>query len=837
MDLWWGYNNVWIRKGDEWKAAFTTHKGSFEPLVMYFSLCNLPATFQKMMNEIFHNMSDVCIVYINDLMVFTPMDNQEEHDRIVLEVLRHLRDNDLFVKPEKCRFRVTEVDFLGMIVSCNGIKMDPEKVNAILKWPESTNVKQVCAFLGLGNFYRCFIKDYAIISRPMVDLTCKDTVFNFGNKEKALFEALKAAFTTAPVLQYPNQDCKFHLETDVSEFTVGGVISVKCDDSKFRPIAYMSHYMTPPKRNYSIHDKEMLAIIKATEAWRHYLEATPYAFEIHMDHNNLLYFTKSQDLSKRQACWQQWMTRFSYKLIYKKGSQMHVADLLSRWSDHYISAGDDNKDQVLLNPVTIKSIDVTDHTYEEHQLLITDFHDTPVAGHKGVKATYNGLRKHYVWNGMKEQIQTYIKHCQKCQQSKVSNQKTSGLLIPLPTPSGPWQDVTMDITKMPESLGYNYILVVIDCFSKEVVFVPCTKEETAYSTTELFRDHVWCQHGLPSTVVSDRGSVFASNFLGELYKLLDVKRKMSTAFHPQTDGQTEWLNWEINQYLRTYVSDQQADWAKWIKITQFIWNDTVSEVTTDSPFGITRSYSPWMGVEPTETAAPAAKDFAIIFNKVVEASEKAKLSMRLQADKRQNPAPDYKVGQQVWLSMNNLRMLNRASRKLTEKWISPYEITWVTPNVVELKLPKSLRIHPVVNVSHVKPYLGPLPGQPVSQFGLIQVSEECDEEYEVDYIVASHIYRCQLQYLVHWKGYEEHECTWEPASNVKNAPLVVECFYKENPSPPRKLHMAQLDFDSLFKPVPENLTICEPQFCSLESCSWGGSSVTDWFSFSYLIHD
>jgi len=193
----------------------------------------------------------------------------------------------------------------------------------------------------------------------------------------------------------------------------------------------------------------------------------------------------------------------------------------------------------LLNPVSIKSIDVTDQTYEERQSLITDFHDTPVAGHKGVKATYNALRKHYTWKGMKEQIQTYVKHCQKCQQSKVSNQKTSGSLVPLPTPNGPWLDVTMDFTEMPESLGYNYILVVVDRFSKEVVFVPCTKEETALSTAKLFRDHVWCQHGLPSSVVSDCGSVFASNFLGELYRLLGVKRKMSTAFHPQTDGQTE----------------------------------------------------------------------------------------------------------------------------------------------------------------------------------------------------------------------------------------------------------------------------------------------------------
>ena len=192
-------------------------------------------------------MSDVCVVYINDLMMFTPTDNQEEHDRIMLEVLRWLHDNDLFVKPKKCCFRVTEVDFLNMIVSHDGIKMDSEKVNAILKWPELINVKQVCAFLGLGNFHRRFIKDYAIISHPMVDLTCKDVIFNFGDKEKALFKALKAAFTTAPMLQYPDQDHEFRLETDASEFTIGEVISIKCDDGKFRPIVYISHSMTPPE--------------------------------------------------------------------------------------------------------------------------------------------------------------------------------------------------------------------------------------------------------------------------------------------------------------------------------------------------------------------------------------------------------------------------------------------------------------------------------------------------------------------------------------------------------------------------------------------------------------
>ena len=177
MDLRCGYNNVQIKEGDKWKAAFVCFRGAFEPLVMYFGLCNSPATFQAMMNEIFTDMDDVVVVYINDLMIFTKTDNQAEHDRIVLEVLRHLEENDLFIKPEKCTFCATEVDFLGMIVGRDGIKMDQNKVKAILDWPEPKNIKGVRSFLGLANFYRRFIKDYARVARPLHNLTKKEDPF------------------------------------------------------------------------------------------------------------------------------------------------------------------------------------------------------------------------------------------------------------------------------------------------------------------------------------------------------------------------------------------------------------------------------------------------------------------------------------------------------------------------------------------------------------------------------------------------------------------------------------------------------------------------------------
>ena len=153
MDLRWGYNNIHIKEGDEWKAAFVCHHGTFEPLVMFFGLCNSPSTFQTMMNKIFIDMEDIVVVYIDDIMIFTKMNNLKEHNKIVLEVLRRLEENDLYVKPEKCTFCATEVDFLGMIVGKDGIKMNQEKVKAVLDWPAPLNIKGVRSFLGLANFY------------------------------------------------------------------------------------------------------------------------------------------------------------------------------------------------------------------------------------------------------------------------------------------------------------------------------------------------------------------------------------------------------------------------------------------------------------------------------------------------------------------------------------------------------------------------------------------------------------------------------------------------------------------------------------------------------------
>ena len=280
MDLRWGYNNVRIKEGDEWKAAFSTSEGSFEPTVMFFGLTNSPATFQVMMNDLLRDLvvEEKVAVFIDDVMVAT--ETEEGHDEIVEEVLRRLEENDLFVKPEKCVWKVREVGFLGVIIGEDRVKMEKEKVQGVIEWPVPKSVKDVQKFLGLANYYRWFVKDFAKIARPLHEMTRKENKWSWGERQQKAFEELKERFMTEPVLVTPDLDKEMRVEADALDFATGGVLSMKCEDEKWRPVAYISKSLNEAERNYEIHDKEMLAIIRCLEAWRHFLEGAKDWFEI-----------------------------------------------------------------------------------------------------------------------------------------------------------------------------------------------------------------------------------------------------------------------------------------------------------------------------------------------------------------------------------------------------------------------------------------------------------------------------------------------------------------------------------------------------------------------------
>jgi len=301
MDLRWGYNNVRIKEGDEWKAAFTMPEGSFEPTVMFFGLTNSPATFQAMMNELLRdliNMEKVA-VFIDDVIVGT--ETEEGHDELVAEVIKRLEENNLYVKLEKCKWKVKEVEFLGVVIGLEGIKMEKEKVKGVLEWLTPKCVKDVQKFLGLANYYRWFIEGFAIVARPLHDLVKKDKKWDWTERQEKAFKELKEQFTKEPVLAAPDIDKKMRMEVDASDYAMGGVLSIECEDGLWRPVAFLSKLLNETERNYEIHDKKMLAIVRGLEAWRHLLEGAQTKFEIWMDHKNLEYFMKVQKLNRRQA--------------------------------------------------------------------------------------------------------------------------------------------------------------------------------------------------------------------------------------------------------------------------------------------------------------------------------------------------------------------------------------------------------------------------------------------------------------------------------------------------------------------------------------------------------
>jgi len=356
MDLRWGYNNMRVKKGDEWKAAFTTHVGLFEPVVMFFRMTNSPATFQAMMNEILRDMINERKVaaFVDDVLVGT--ETEEEHDKVVEEVLRRLEENDLYVKPEKCMWKVRKVPFLGVVMGEGKVEIEEDKVEGVLKWPTPQCVRDVRKFLGLANYYRRFVKDFAKVALPMNRLTRKDKKWKWGEEQQAAFEQLKAVFTTRPMLATPELDKEFRVKADALNFATGGVLSVKCDDDLWRPVAFISKALNETERNYKIHDKEMLGVIRCLEAWRYFLEGAKMKFEIWTDHKNLEYFMSSQNLNRRQAQWALYLSRFDFVLKHIPGSRMGKADGLSKRSDWEKGVEGDNEERTLLKPEWVRSI-------------------------------------------------------------------------------------------------------------------------------------------------------------------------------------------------------------------------------------------------------------------------------------------------------------------------------------------------------------------------------------------------------------------------------------------------------------------------------------------------
>ena len=264
MDLRWGYNNVWIKEEDKWKAVFTMLEGLFKPIVMFFGLTNSPVTFQAM-NKLLRDLINTGKVaaFIDDVIV--GMETEEGHNEIVVKIIRRLEENNLYVKPEKYKWKVKKVGFLGVVIGPDRIKMEEEKMKGVLEWPIPKYVKDMQKFLGLVNYYCQFIKVFASVARPLHDMVKKDKKWDWTEKQEKAFKELKEQFTKEPVLAAPDIDKKMRMEVDALDYATGGVLLMECEDRLWRPVAFLSKSLNETEMNYKIHDKKMLVIVRGLE--------------------------------------------------------------------------------------------------------------------------------------------------------------------------------------------------------------------------------------------------------------------------------------------------------------------------------------------------------------------------------------------------------------------------------------------------------------------------------------------------------------------------------------------------------------------------------------------
>ena len=901
LDVISAFHRMRIAEGDEYLTAFRTRFGLYEYLVMPFGLANAPSSFQNYINDTLKGyLDEFCTAYIDDILIFSQ--TLDEHHDHVKKVLKRLFDAGLQIDIKKCEFHVTSVKFLGLIITTEGIKMDPSKLESIQNWPAPGNTKDIHRFIGFLNFYRRFIKNFGSIVMPLTDLMKKDVPFAWGPREILAFKNIKQKFKEDVALQHFNWDKPARLETDASDRGTGGVLLQPDEMGNWKPVAFFSRKMSPAEANYEIYDKELLAIVQAFEEWRPELEGSPDAIEVITDHKALEYFMKSRLLSRRQARWSEFLSRFNFKICYRPGSQNGIADVLSRpigeedpsvnkfleqrvLKPHNLSPGmcpmgllandleeinsiqeslsypdspsffNPEKSNLPLNFVErIKRTTLLDETllavikalhddsaprvrnftlseclWKDEILyyrgsivvpqskvdlslatdIIQSYHDPPAAGHQGAAATYSSIARKFFWHGMLQQVRRYVRNCHTCSRTKPSREGNQGLLRPLPIATERWRHVALDfITDLPPSEDwsgniFNSILVVVDRMTKQVHIIPCNDLSTR-NTAYLFYREIFRLHGLPDSIVSDRGTQFTSEFWKWLCKLLQIDHRLSTAYHPQTDGQTERMNGRIEQHLRSYVNFVQNNWVLFLPSAEFAINNHNSKVTGLSPFFAVYGLHPRSGSELSpplcSPPAPASTYFERlsaedILDKCRRINEFMIQNLQFhsaeceaQANKSRYAARNFKTGNMVWLNLKNVKSL-RPSRKLDYKNAGPFKILEsIGKYAFKLDLPKSMKIHPVFHVSLLSPVAqDALPGQISGPVPPLEVLNE-EPEYEIERVVGSMWQNGQIHYIVRWKGYGPEDDWTIPASESKGFRELVDSFHELNPTEP---HPAQ----------------------------------------------
>ncbi|KAH0655105.1 hypothetical protein KY285_029987 [Solanum tuberosum] len=777
LDLLSGYHQIRVRPEDVPKTAFRTHDGHYEFLVMPFGLTNAPSTFQATMNEIFRPyLRRYVLVFFDDILIYSP--TWTDHLEHLVSVLQLLRQYQLVAKRSKCLFGQESVDYLGHIISSQGLSVDPGKVESIQQWAPPRTVKEVRSFLGLAGYYRRFIHHYASIASSITDLLKKE-VFRWTPEAQIAFETLKTKLGSTPVLALPDFNQEFQVETDASGKGIGAILS-----QKGHPIAYFSQKLNAMMQRASTYHREMFAITQAVSKWRQYLLGR--RFTILTDQQSLKNLTNQTIQTPEQQKWLTKLVGYDFHIIYRPGKQNSTADALSRNSDASlmaISARTFNLEQELksLNqshPELLAIQQALQKDLETHMdfqfkdgllffkgrlvipsdaplrhKLMFEFHATNIGGHAGVARTYHRLASNFYWRQMRKDVKSFVTTCQICQQMKDTNLHPAGLLQPLPIPDQVFEDIAMDfITCLPSSKGKTTILTVVDRLTKYGHFIPLPSTFSTQLVAEAFVVGVIRLHGPPRTIVTDRDPRFLHSFWQEINRLQGSTLAMSTAYHPQTDGQSEALNKCLEQYLRCYVADAPTKWVTMLPWAEFWYNTSYQTSAGMTPFKALYGREP-----PTiaryilgNTASELVEAYFIQRDTVLALLKnnllKAQAKMKTFADKHRTDLV-FTVGDWVFVKLKPYRQLSmrlQKGHKLGRRYFGPFKVIKRIGEVAyKLELPVEAKIHPVFHVSVLKRCLG----EPIQQVTPLQLQDCPDQtaiddfnlEYKVDFQRGSNV--------------------------------------------------------------------------------------------------
>ena len=769
LDLVSGYWQVEMDPASREKTAFVTHAGLYEYTTMPFGLCNAPGTFQRLMECVLRGLNwQIALIYLDDVLVYSQ--NFEDHLHHLRLVFDRFREAGLKLKPSKCHFGQKEVNYLGHVITTEGIQPDPKKVKVVQEYPAPKSVKEVRAFMGLTNYYRKFVKGFAQVASPLHDLTKKGASFLWTEDCQKAFDTLKKALTEAPILAYPDFTQSFQLATDASNDAKGMVLGQK-QNGREVVIAYAGRKLNPAERNYSVTEREALAVVEGVKQFQHYVYGRQ--FTVLTDHSAVRWLMNIKEPTGRLARWALLLQQHDFTIQHRSGPTNGNADALSRRPYESVVAALDQpgvqvdrvrdaqrrdhtladiisyleKESLPNNSAAAKAVlHSIDNYYLDpdgllchiwvpggrrvpgirsqlviptslRQEILIGGHDDPLAGHLGVNKTYEKLRERYYWPKMFADVQFWCLSCTHCQMKKSPKQRQTAPILPIPV-EGAFDRVAVDcLSPFPVSdSGNRYIVVFSDYLTRypEAFAVPTIDAPTI---ADLLVNEILPRHGAPRKLLSDRGSNFLSRLVKEVCFLMDTKKTFTTSYHPQCDGLVERFNGTLAQSLSHYVNSSQKDWDRYLNPVLFGYRVSPSEVTGESPFFLLYGRQPRLPMDvsmlpPREVSASIAEHRARVVENIEIAHRIAKENIQ-RAQQRMKDYHDvhavpirHQIGDSVWVYTPRNR--KGLSKKLAHNWHGPYKIVeFLSPVHCILRATDNRRVSTTVHVSRLKRYVSP----------------------------------------------------------------------------------------------------------------------------------